>query len=76
MCTVPPGAPPAWNNTTAIALCRRLLLDVELANIKFTWIKVRGHLEEIGNDLADQQATLGSPHYPHARALNVQPVAD
>ena len=50
---------PAWHNTTVIDLFRRLLKDVALANINVTWVKVRGHLKNKGNDQADTCATWG-----------------
>ena len=53
------SARPARHNTTAIDLCRRLLADADLANIHITWIKVRGHSAEAGNDMTDATATEG-----------------
>ena len=50
---------PARNNTTVIDICRRLLADADLANIHVTWVKVRGHSENRGNDRADAAATQG-----------------
>jgi hypothetical protein len=42
-----------------IGVCRRLLEDVDLANITVTWVKVRGHSGDTGNDMADDAATQG-----------------
>ena len=50
---------PARLNTTVVDLCRRLLEDAALANIKVTWVKVRGHSDNKGNDEADKCATWG-----------------
>jgi ribonuclease HI len=50
---------PARCNTTVIGLCRRLLEDAEHANIHVTWVKVRGHSSNRGNDMADAVATRG-----------------
>ena len=50
---------PARCNATVIGLCRRLLEDAELANIHVTWVKVRGHSDNTGNDMADDAATRG-----------------
>jgi hypothetical protein len=50
---------PARCNTTVVGLCRRLLEDAELANIHVTWVKVRGHSGNYGNDMADRAATQG-----------------
>ena len=36
-----------------------LLEDAELANIHVTWVKVRGHSDNTGNDMADDAATRG-----------------
>ena len=49
----------ARHNTTVIDLFRRLLKDVALANINVTWVKVRGHLKNKGNDQADTCAAWG-----------------
>ena len=50
---------PARLNTTVVDLCRRLLEDAAVANIKVTWVKVRGHSDNTGNDEADKCATWG-----------------
>ena len=43
----------------AVSACRRLLEDVALANINVTWVSVRGHSKNNGNDQADTCATWG-----------------
>ena len=42
-----------------MTLCRRLLQEAVDRGVKVTWVKVRGHSEEEGNDRADRAATVG-----------------
>ena len=55
-CVAPPHVPLPAKNRTAIAVCRRLLQAAADKRVLVQWVKVKGHSNEEGNEVADTLA--------------------
>ena len=56
VCTAPEHVPVPCNNRTAIVVCRRLIEAARDRRVQISWVKVKGHSKEEGNDSADKLA--------------------
>ena len=63
--------PVPCNNHTAIVVCRRLIKAARDRRVQISWVKVKGHSEEEGNDHADKLAGYAQ----NGGAKNVQDIA-
>jgi ribonuclease HI len=55
-CTAPPHVPKPVKNRTAIVVCQRTLQAAADKRVLVRWVKVKGHSNEEGNDMADKLA--------------------
>ena len=55
-CTAPPHVPKPVKNRTAIVVCQRALQAAADKRVLVRWVKVKGHSNEEGNDIADKLA--------------------
>jgi ribonuclease HI len=55
-CTTPPHVPKPVKNRTAIVVCQRTLQAAADKRVLVRWVKVKGHSNEEGNDMADKLA--------------------
>ena len=55
-CTAPPHVPKPVKNRTAIVVCQRMLQAAADKRVLVRWVKVKGHSNEEGNDMADKLA--------------------
>ena len=56
MCAVAPHVPVPAKNGTTIRVCRRLLRAAADRRLMVSWVKVKGHSGEKGNNMADSCA--------------------
>ena len=55
-CAAAPHVPVPAKNGTTIRVCRRLLRAATDRRLMVSWVKVKGHSEEKGNNMADSCA--------------------
>eukprot|EP01046_Picozoa_sp_COSAG06_P032145 COSAG06_NODE_3190_length_5707_cov_57.591655_6_plen_207_part_00 len=55
-CTAPAHVPTPVKNRTAIVVCQRMLRAAADKRVLVRWVKVKGHSNEEGNDMADKLA--------------------
>ena len=69
-CTAAPHMPVPDKNGTAIRVCRRLLRAAADRRLMVSWVKVKGHSGETGNNMADSCAGFAQK----GKTLNEQDV--
>eukprot|EP01043_Picozoa_sp_COSAG02_P002940 COSAG02_NODE_69_length_42323_cov_23.507850_27_plen_139_part_00 len=70
-CTAPEHVPVPCTNHTVIVVCRRLIKAARDRRVQISWVKVKGHSKEEGNDAADKLAGYAQ----NGGAKNAQDVA-